>query len=714
MPSEELEESNENELVNLKATLTDFTDDFNTLRKLRQRFFPGDFVEGESESLPSLPYNVLSVPEVDFAGASFIYNYFTPNERSDKVVYSGDSFFINIKDTSYEDVFFLTQNQKEKKPMFNKIVFKFNETENILTFNELFESGAPLSGQPLSINEIISKAVNEGTLSNRYYTGIEFIDTYADRKIYKMLSSSIVFQRNDLARYSLSERVDNFLNEIGEYSDFSTRGNQNPKLLLKEILTNYQAEGIARASSDLTKSEINLGTDPLTQQAFSVRFNNLFIDDIAKFSTLTQNNVYSDEMLALIQNPAFDSARIQNNLIQNTSTQGVNPNDYEIIIPPIRTESINLDITSPFTKSEQEIENIINELKENAKNYPEVKIFGLLVQKFELTPNGIQQKRSFFIDNVAEAKNELIDQEVRYGALYIYRIRTLCTVKTIFEIDDQNDELSLQVGSYVIASKGKIITVDCSETVTPPMPTVLNACIDFNYRRPLITWEFPFNKQRDIKRFQVFKRITIDKPFTLVKEYNFDNSEIKTLVNEIAINKNIEYVSFPKCSYLDMDFNLNTDSAIYAIASVDAHGLSSGYSTQILVRYDKYTNRLIVTPVSMHGAPKPYPNLYINQDFFEDCMKTSEKTRCNIFFDPEYYEVYKKNAQGNDESLNIVKYSNQDLTNEDELPYVFHFINIDNQKDQRFNFKIVNKTGVPGEISPADLDAESLKFKLGT
>ena len=43
--------------------------------------------------------------------------------------------------------------------------------------------------------------------------------------------------------------------------------------------------------------------------------------------------------------------------------------------------------------------------------------------------------------------------------------------------------------------------------------------------------------------------------------------------------------------------------------------------------------------ISRPNAPKPYPNLLVNIDAFQDCIKVSNYDRLKVFFDPEYYKV---------------------------------------------------------------------------
>lgn len=699
----------EDPLADIKRT-GKYNDDIAALRKMQEELF--SYTTEDSESLPSLPINSLNVTEVKNAKSNFVYNFFTPNERSEKNVYTvnyrSDNTVIGSAVTD-SDLIFLTNNElrKERLPMYNRITYSFNANENLISLRGLVDgSNAPLSGFQLYFDDLLKYAISEDNLSNRYYSGVEFIDTLADVKIYRILSSSIVFQNQDNARYSLSQRTENFLEEIGTDENFSIEN----KLTLAKILNNYQAEGLVRASSDTNQAALDDSMDPITQQAFSTKFNNLFFHDIVNFNLQTRNTVYSDEFMSL----AVPSAHAQQSL-HNTARgmSGLSSSDYEIQVNPASLEEITLDLENIDENGTD-----IQDFKNQVKDFPKVEIIGILIQKYEITNSGVIKKKNFFIDDPQNLETEIIDSEVKYGAAYIYRIRTLCVVTTIYEIDNDEDEIKLFVGKYIVASNGKIIVSDCTENIPPPPPQTIKAKVNYNEQKPEISWEFPFNSQRDIKRFQIFKRRSLNDGFTLVKEYNFDNSEIKSSVNEVALAKNIETINFPKIKYVDLDFDLKKDVAIYAIASVDAHGLSSGFSPQLLVQYDRFNNRLKNDIISRLGAPKPYPNLYIEQDFFEDAIKTSGYTRCNIFFDPEYYKAYKTDVNPTtseeiNSSVKLIKFSDANETNEENFPYLFHFLNVDNQKEEFLKFKIIDKSGIPAEIDPANISIDNLHFELG-
>jgi hypothetical protein len=175
-------------------------------------------------------------------------------------------------------------------------------------------------------------------------------------------------------------------------------------------------------------------------------------------------------------------------------------------------------------------------------------------------------------------------------------------------------------------------------------------------------WSLPCpNTQRDVKKFQVFRRrprratgpagnttrtfTAIEGPFELIKEFDFDDSIVRTANTETPSPILVERVNDVVGNYLDLDFNRDS-SAIYAVCAVDAHSLSSNYSVQFEVSFDRFKNRIVKKLISQSGAPKSYPNLYLNEDAFQDTIRDSGHSRVRIFFDPEVLAL--KDADGND------------------------------------------------------------------
>ena len=127
------------------------------------------------------------------------------------------------------------------------------------------------------------------------------------------------------------------------------------------------------------------------------------------------------------------------------------------------------------------------------------------------------------------------------------------------------------------------------------------------------------------------------------------------------------------------------------------------------------------------------------QDFFEDVIKMSGKERVNIFFDPEYYKMvrdipsdmsmldivsginkgdivqndHSRSVSGASQVMPYYVISSESNTNK---PYMFHFINIDLQKDQTFRAGIVDKSGEATDIPASNIanPGHGISFEFGS
>jgi hypothetical protein len=177
-------------------------------------------------------------------------------------------------------------------------------------------------------------------------------------------------------------------------------------------------------------------------------------------------------------------------------------------------------------------------------------------------------------------------------------------------------------------------TIGCEETVPPPEVADLRAFYDFDNRALQLTWSLPVNRQQDIKYFQVFKRRSVEEPYSLAKVIDFDDSIIIATKNERYPQRIVQKTGVVNCNFSD-PMQSDEREAIYAVCCVDAHGLTSGYSDQIGAKFVRARNALMTRLVSRSGAPKTYPNLYLNEDTFSDVVRVSGYRTLMTIFDPE-------------------------------------------------------------------------------
>jgi hypothetical protein len=124
------------------------------------------------------------------------------------------------------------------------------------------------------------------------------------------------------------------------------------------------------------------------------------------------------------------------------------------------------------------------------------------------------------------------------------------------------------------------------------------------------------------------------------------------------------------------DVGFNKDSSyIYALIAIDARQISSGYSTQIKVSFDKDKNKIKKEFVCYSGAPKQYPNWTMKESFFVDAIKDSAHQGVDIYFDPETYYLKKRE---NKFPLFCP------VSKDSSAKYIFQFINTDRLLEKKF------------------------------
>src|SRR3990167_7209534 len=263
-----------------------------------------------------------------------------------------------------------------------------------------------------------------------------------------------------------------------------------------------------------------------------------------------------------------------------------------------------------------------------------IEIIGYMIDKMEILPNGLSIKHTpLIIENPASTIT--FDKKIKYGSRYIYSAKSIALAKFQTVSTDTNEIIILPL---LISSKSTSkIVIDCVENVAPPHPVDFNIVWDYKTRLPRLTWNLPpTNKQRDIKRFQIFRRKNINEAFQLIKEYNFDDSIIKTQNLETPAEDLITIANGPINYFLDQEFKKDS-KYIYAICSIDAHGFTSNYSIQFEISFDRFKNKIIKKMISGSGAPKSYPNMLLKTlDTFIDTIKNSNHTKMSIYFDPEF------------------------------------------------------------------------------
>jgi|TARA_B100000035_G_scaffold129854_1_gene110364 hypothetical protein len=649
------------------------------------------------ETFSSKPANKINIPEIKNLKCSFVYNYFTRDERVRPDSLDSRDRILKLDSSNTDEIFYRTVNDKLAR--YVKIEFL---PPNISS--DFYDIDININSLNVNIDQIVNKIIVEGSTPNTIFTGTEIIDTGKENKLYTMLNGSLFFIDVPVERESNLGAISKLYDVLEEKGGLKGQD----KKILRESFKNIISDGYRLSSTDVSPEIAKTANDPLGKQSFSIQFNNLLMSEVVESATRIPDTVFQDELRSLRE----FSREVRSGILGPGNIPPAHTfreADYDLEVDAVSVTAL------PSTNLDEK------EISQLYPGYPEIKFVGYLVEKYEVLPD---ESTEFIGRRYISGHNSYfsIDSEVRYGGAYFYKIRTVCRVKFIGNIDNEDASLNqLGIVTAFMASEGVISNVYCEEIIPPPAPNVLKAKFDFETLLPKLYWQLPANKQRDIKRFQIFKRMTVEEPFKLLKEYNFDNSDIKSVSSEIIPDEDIIYMRQPKTSFIDLTHK-EGEKPIYTIACVDAHGMTSNYGPQIKVERDFLTNKVKQTIISRKGAPKPYPNLYLNVDTFQDAIKTSNYDRMRIIFDPEYYDVvYSTFASGKDKKYNITteKTLNFLAIDPDKYRYKFHFINIDNQKDQTLDVKVFSKASPAGvgedvfNVSAAKFSKNNVSFQYG-
>ena len=576
-----------------------------------------------SESMPSKPIHFFDVPEVKNISAEFKYNFFVSDETIDES--GNESVNGNLSTRFLRKGTADMTNLNSRIPRYVELSFSLSDTKKpMLGSRKLRRGGFMMTSAEIlqALND--QKIVTEDAASENRYTSL-----CISNKSYDLSLEN--FMRTTLNRYVSEESsVQDAVVELSQTT------NVNSNMISKRMVPP------------------SLNEKPVSPK--SKRFNNR----IRKVKNLVQlNSAYAPMML------------------RKSAERGTSLRDQSLLsdyLISVNEKALRTDFDVTQEENIFDIPVVDQERAPSARFTSEAAIIGLIVEKFRVYKGKKYRMPPVIIAGPRPEKG--YDSQVAYGQTYEYSVRTLAKFRVPATMQDGRTYIQ----TFLVASKpSQTIQVTLQEDREPTIPQDVNYHYDFSSDSLYITWSPPVNPQRDVKYYQVFRRKSLEEPFQLLAQLDFDDSVIRTQPQESVDSETIISYSSMPTYYIDSDFD-KSSSYIYALVSVDARQLSSKYSTQTMISFDKTKNKIRKEFVCYSGAPKQYPNWTLKENFFVDTMKDSSHSSVNIYFNPEAYKLIRSNGE-----VIPAFYSKS----EDPLAkYVFQFINTDRLLEQKFEATI--------------------------
>ena len=622
-------------------------------------------------SHPSRPVYSIDVPEVAGFRATYRYNFFTPDESVNETGGVPHAFLAR-KGAEVDSSFI--QYSVTRAPRY--VVFRWakpkladvgNELSELARRNSSFSTTGEQHGSLILDN--LHKVVTEDDFTSNGFASVHFHDARLDTKIRELVSGSY-------AVYNLSEpsAAHNSHYQAARSYSASLPEHINPHFVHKAMTSHaggatYYLPPGASAGHGTRTGASRPGSGPRHVDRFfertrqvvtNAQINTKFMHDLVNRSIRDPASTNANDLVNMHQysKQAQHAADQRRQLV-------VSESDYRSYAPYFHVKKHG---ASPHVQ------------KYGAE------LVGFIIDKYEVTPSGaLKAHHPIVIDSPHVGMSA--DFRVKFNAKYVYCIRSvaLLTMPAVEEVTGEVATVKILISS----KPSHKVYVHTLKLDAPPPPGDVDFAWNYETNRLMVTWAFPVTSERDVKQFQVFRRAHVDHAFELQKQYNFDDSVVKFPYHELPDPRLVEHLASPATFWVDDEFSWDVNTSrdkglIYAVCALDAHGQTSGYSAQFRVWYDRFKNRLQKELVSHAGAPKPYPNLYLEGSLFEDTIRVSgpHSKRMRLYFNPDFYYY----TDDHHRTHRVVE------TKQSGGGYRLQFINLDNMKASTINVTIDDQT----------------------
>ena len=592
------------------------------------------------ESLPSLPITTADVPEIRTFEATFNYNFYTPDELINS----------NIATNARPNTVDFSRNV----PRYVRLSWnKVNITSGDVGRADFID---------VSIEENSDKILDEDDISLAYFDS------------FKQQESSFVTQRQHMLSRLYEQIRYNRVN-AGLNDAIKALHEITPEGVGQEFLNRYLNYGYSSVTNTTVADPANnfetiSTTVPVANKVFG---------------TLFHEKITNDSLINITPSMTEGLSKIfENQYAVKAFANRFNGSQYD------------MSLDNPITTRVAELQNNFGLVFQST---------GYVIERYRQSSNGeLVEKTTFYVED--PNTTEYFDTQVLYNQRYVYFIKVVTLLQTLTFNAEQRVNV---ISTFLIGSKQTRTTVMCEDLAPPEPPTDFFIRWDYGLKQPVLTWNFPNDTRRHIKYFQVFRRKNVGQvrpaqlPFELVRMFDFNDLQnafgifyekptlgsaglfqfLKGEANidaSVVVDQNalLNQAIYSTTCYIDEEFDREA-YYIYAVACVDAHGITSNYSNQIGINFNKQRNTIERVDVSAPGAPKPYPNLYLNKDAFVDTIKNEGYSQMTVVFNPEYYEVSRRDG----DNIKIVNFG-------PDNKYRIQLINTDLQTDQFIDITVTD------------------------
>lgn len=587
--------------------------------------------------MKSRSFTIIDVPDPRRIDAKFVYNFFTPDERVND---SGDP---RVKGVANKDLQRLVNANS-----LNLEVPRYVE----ISFDEVSVAAGNFgdASNQLSLDKnILSKIDSEETITNVGFLALRETDDNSNIRIKQKIDALSKVFETDFKDSDQSKKIAEKLGVSQADIQHIITPLNDPSLLLVN----------SRSPENQALNILDLVSSSKIQSQINKRLMSAAVNGADDTSPLSKNSIIEQ---AKALSKAFISESQQFLLLDSDKEPMIQPFDQ-----PVETT---------------EKRKILG-----------VAVIGYAVIRHQYGDDGsLVGSRVFVLPG--SSNNKYIDTEILYGTSYSYEVRSIVRVDCILNGSlllengsDTNDKVNWRINFLVASRPSSSVRVKAEEFQPPNAPDGLFYRFNYDVGRGLIiTWQIPSGKSRDTKYFQVFRRKTIFEPFVCIAQIDFDDSLVRSLLPEQVRSDRI--FSYPGATtfYHDKSFSRD-DKYIYAVTAVDAHGFTSSYSAQTEVGFDKIKNVITLKSLSRAGAPKQYPNFFVDprldenifvDSFSQDAIFDSGHKRMTVYFTPDARVL----QSGKNDTENVF------VTNEKNGKYSLHFINLDVQKSATVTMRI--------------------------